>query len=91
MDVYIDTEAVTSGIDSISISIDNLTDIVSFLTARLLSAGGEFQNINFERASESINVTVSALDEMGENLKIAQEYLKRIVEYIERYHSFRFY
>ncbi len=90
MDVCIDTDVVVTGIDSISATIDNLGAVVSFLTSKFASAGEEFQTINYERTSENVQAITQALDEMGQNLQIAQQYLNELVVHIERYNSFRF-
>lgn len=90
MDVYVDTEEVAEGINSISATISNLESIISFMKQRLNAASENFTSINFERASVNADLATQSLSEMGEKLEITRSFLNTLVEHIEEYNKIRF-
>lgn len=90
MDVNIDTEAVVGGINSIAEVIEQLQDIVSFMSYKLDAAGEEFTSINFERASLNVNLANQSLNNVNDNLKVTKDYLNKLVDYILEYNKIKY-
>ncbi len=90
MDICIDTDAITEGVDSISQAISNVEQCVWFIKLKVESAGQEFTSVNFERASDSIFSATDALDNMSEKLEMTKTFLNKLISHIERYHSLKF-
>lgn len=90
MDVYIDTEAVTNGLGSVAHAISSLRNCVMFMQGRIAAVGNDFTTANFSRADENVQNATKALDEMTENLALAQVYLQKLIEHIEEYNRLKF-
>ena len=90
MDICIDTDAITEGVDSISQAISNVEQCIAFIKTRVETAGQEFTSINFERASNSISETTDALDRMSEKFEVAKKYLNELVACVELYNHLTF-
>lgn len=90
MDVYIDTEAVTNGLESVSHTISTLRSCVMFMQGRIAAIGDDFTTTNFSRADANVQNATKAFDEMAENLASAQVYLQKLIEHIEEYNRLKF-
>lgn len=89
-DIYIDTEAITIGIRSINKTIDNIELLIKAIQHKIIHAHSEFDSINYQRASSSINQVTRSLEEMNERLSYTKKYLDKITDIIERYNSIKF-
>lgn len=87
MDVFIDTEDITEGLESIAQSISSIENCVEFIQSRLSVAGNDFTSINYYRASDSIKTAEQAINEMFNKLEIAKGYLNQLSSYIEAYNG----
>lgn len=90
MDIFVNTEALDVGVDSISYTVDTLLACVDAMKMCLSSAGNDFDTINYGRASVSVGVATAALNQMEANLDAARKYLQTLIEHITKYDSLRF-
>lgn len=90
MDVYIDTEAVTNGLESVAHTISSLRSCVMFMQGRIAAVSNDFTTANFSRTDENVRNVSKAFDTMTENLVEAQHYLQRLIGHIEEYNRLKF-
>lgn len=90
MDVYVDSEILSDGINSIDAIIQNIADCVSMMKTCLIQAGENFDTINYDRASNSVNGAFEAVDQMSLNLEQARVYLQKLSSHIEKYNSLKY-
>lgn len=90
MDVYIDSQAITEGVETIAGSISAIEIYIQFLRSKIAAANTHFTTVNFKRADENVKLASRALDEMMENLNAAKEFLMKLVEHIEEYDRQKF-
>lgn len=90
MDIYIDTDVLGGGINSIKKTIRNVSLNVSTMKSCLVDAGNDFDTINYDRASNSIGVAMDAMTQMESNLDQANLYLQQLSELIEKYSNLKY-
>ena len=90
MDIYVDTEVLSEGINGMMNTIQEVSSSVSIMKGCLSSAGAEFDTANYDRTSGSIQIAVDALNQMEYNLEQAKSYLSALIEHIEAYDSFKY-
>ena len=88
MDVDIDTEAVTNGLESVAHTISSLRSCVMFMQGRIAAVSNDFTTANFSRTDENVRNVSKAFDTMTENLAEAQHYLQRLMGIWARYFSY---
>lgn len=90
MDIYVDTEVLSEGINGMMNTIQEVSSSVSIMKSCLSNAGADFDTVNYDRASGSIQIAADALNQMEYNLEQAKSYLSALIEHIEAYDSFKY-
>lgn len=90
MDIYVDTEVLSEGINGMMNTIQEVSSSVSIMKSCLSNAGADFDTANYDRASGSIQIAADALNQMEYNLEQARSYLSALIEHIEAYDSFKY-
>jgi hypothetical protein len=90
MDIYVDTEVLSEGINGIVNTIQEVSSSVSIMKSCLSNAGDDFDTANYDRASGSLKIATDALNQMEYNLEQAKGYLSALIEHIEAYDSFKY-
>lgn len=90
MDVYIDTEAITEGLESISHTITNISNCVGFIQSRVAAAEADYTSANYYRSADNMKTAADALNEMMSNLEASKDYLRQLIAHIEGYDGIRY-
>jgi hypothetical protein len=90
MDIYVDTEAVGKELEDISHTIYNINEHIISLGNNVARAGEDFTSINFYRIEGEAKAIANSLCEMNSKLVLAQDFLNKIIDVIDRYNKIRY-
>ena len=90
MDMNIDTEALISGADSMSVVVNRIKTLTEYILVVLKNAGEDFDSINYYRIEQSLNDALKAINDFDNKIEIIKKFLQRLEDIIYRYNECRF-
>lgn len=90
MDVYVDTEELESGANSMMHYFQELMESASAIESCFDDAINDFDTINYDRASESVKSATTYVKEIKDSIEQLQEHIRSLSDTIEQYDGLRY-
>lgn len=90
MDVYIDTNVVEHELNNLSNTIVNINEHIVQLSINVRRANEDFTSVNFDRIEKETKTIAASLFDMNQKLEVAQSFLSKLMDIIEKYDSIRY-
>lgn len=90
MDISINTNALNSGVNSISQIVYRLREYVEFMNGVLIRSADDFTSVNYYRIESSLKDATLAIKRFNNKLECVREYLNKLENIISHYDSCRY-